>query len=77
MPDRGTSHEDRSAVRRATYAAIGFVASAVFGAILLIDGDWIPGAIIVVAAVVGLAVQIPILRRHGPGPSPPTSRPTT
>ena len=42
------------------------------------NGDWIPGGIIVAAAVVGLAAEIPVIRKlcstDWP-PSPPKSKP--
>ena len=49
----------------------------VFGIILLAKGDWIPGGIIVVAGVVGLSVQIPVIAklcRGGTVPSTPGSK---
>lgn len=68
---------DREArLRRLLVISAGFVASMGFGIILIASGDWIPGGIIVAAALVGLAVQIPGLRqlhRERSGPSPPRS----
>jgi predicted NAD/FAD-dependent oxidoreductase len=55
-----------------------FVAALVFGIILLADGDWIPGGIIVGATLLGLAVQIPVIRKLcsvGASSSPPKSKP--
>ncbi len=65
------SHQD--ATRLAVIVA-GFVLAGAFGIILIATGDWVPGGIIVAAALVGLAVQIPALRklrREGPAASPP------
>jgi hypothetical protein len=36
---------------------------------VLAGGDWIPGAIIVAAALVGLARQIPLIRKLCTGPT--------
>ncbi len=58
---------------------VAFAAGLAFGIILLVNGDWIPGGIIVAATLVGLAVQIPVIRKlcsRGPAPTPPRSRPT-
>ena len=60
---------------RTVFATVGFAAGVVFGTILLVvDHDWIPGSIIVVAALVGLAGQVPVIRRlcnEGRSPAPP------
>ena len=45
------------------FLAVGLLAALTFGAIVLAGGDWIPGAIIVVASLIGLAGQIPIIAR--------------
>ena len=51
-------------VRRTALTTFSFAAGLVFGVILLVvDHDWIPGSIIVGASLVGLAAQIPIIRR--------------
>ena len=53
---------------------VGLVAALVFGIIVLASGDWIPGTIIVVATLVGLAQQIPVIVRlctDGRPSSPP------
>lgn len=67
-------------VRRTALMTVTFAAALVFGVILLATGDWIPGGIIVVAALVGLAVQVPAIRKlcsDGPPPSQPRSRPSS
>ena len=46
---------------------------------MLANGDWMPGGIIVVATLIGLAGQIPVIRKlcNDPAaPSPPTRTPT-
>ena len=59
-----TGKEDFSRrVWRTALLAVGLLASLTFGAIVLAGGDWIPGAIIVVARLIGLARQIPIIAR--------------
>ena len=64
---------------RTVFATVGFAAGVVFGAILLVvDHDWIAGSIIVVAALVGLAAQVPVIRRlrnEGRSPAPPRHKP--
>jgi hypothetical protein len=67
-------------VRRTAIITLAFAAGLVFGIILLASGDWIPGGIIVASTVIGLAVQIPVIRKlcstERP-PSPPTSKPVS
>jgi hypothetical protein len=41
--------------------AVALVAALIFGIILLIGGDWIPGGIIVAATVIGLAARVPVI----------------
>ena len=65
-------------VRRTAFLTVGFVAGLVFAVVLLANGDWLPGAVILVATLVGLAAQLPIIRRicsKGPPPSPTTGKP--
>ena len=35
----------------------------VFGIIVLVSGDWLPGGIIVTASTLGLARQVPVIRK--------------
>jgi hypothetical protein len=59
-----TTKEDFSRrVWRTAFLAVGLLAALTFGAIVLAGGDWIPGAIIVVASLIGLAREIPIIAR--------------
>jgi len=65
-------------VRRTAFLTIGLAAALVFGIIVLVSGDWIPGTIIVVATVIGLAKQVPVIYRlctEEPSPSPRGHRP--
>jgi hypothetical protein len=58
-----TTKEDFSRrVWRTAFLAVGLLAALTFGAIVLAGGDWI-GAIIVVASLIGLARQLPIIAR--------------
>ena len=66
-------------VRRTAAITVALSAALVFGIVMLAGGDWIPGVITVVAALVGLAGQIPVIRdlcREGPAPSQSRSTPT-
>ena len=65
-------------VRRTAFLTIGLGAALVFGITVLATGDWIPGTIIVGAAVIGLANQISVIRRlrnEASSPSPPRHKP--
>ena len=69
-----TTKEDfNRRVWRTALLTVGLVAALIFGAIVLAGADWIPGAIIVVASLIGLATQIPIIARlcSEAAPSPP------
>ncbi len=44
--------------RQALALVVAFVAAGVLGLVLLLGGDWLPGAVIVAAALVGLVVQL-------------------
>jgi len=74
-----TAKEDfNRRVWRAALLTVGLTGALIFGAIALAGGAWIPGVIIVVASLIGLAGQIPIIAKlcGGPGPSPPHGKPT-
>jgi hypothetical protein len=74
-----TTKEDfNRQVWRTALLTVGLLAALIFGAIVLAGGDWIPGAIIVVASLIGLATQIQIIARlcSGAAPSPPHGKPT-
>jgi uncharacterized membrane protein YjjP (DUF1212 family) len=64
--------------RRTAFLTVGLAAALAFGIIVLVSGDWIPGTIIVVATLIGLARQVPVVRRlcsEERSPSPPTQKP--
>ena len=71
-----TAKEDfNRRVWRTALLTVALLAALIFGAIVLAGGDWIPGAIIVVASLIGLARQIPIIARLCSGAAPgPRSR---
>ena len=56
-------------VRRAAVMTVALGFALLFGIIVLAGGDWIPGAIIVAAALVGLAREIPLIRKLCTGPT--------
>jgi hypothetical protein len=65
-------------VRRTACLTLGLAAALVFGIIVLVSGDWLPGTIIVAAALIGLAQQIPTIRRlcsDDASSSPPRHKP--
>ena len=65
-------------VRRTAFLTVGLAAALVFGIIVLVTGDWLPGTIIVAATLTGLAGQVPVIRRLCSGessPSPPSHKP--
>lgn len=65
-------------VRQTAFLTVGLGAALVFGIIVLTTGDWIPGTIIVAATLIGLANQVPIIRRlcsEESSPSPPRHKP--
>jgi fatty acid desaturase len=74
-----TAKEDvNRRVWRTALMTVGLLAALIFGVIVLAGGDWIPGVIIVVASLVGLAAQIPIIARlcSGAAPSRPHGKAT-
>jgi hypothetical protein len=65
-------------VRRTALLTVGLAAALVFGIIVLVTGDWIPGTIIVAATLISLAKQVPVMRRlcgEESSPSPPRHKP--
>jgi hypothetical protein len=59
-------------VRRTAFLTVALAAALVFGITVLISGEWLPGGVIVAASLVGLAEQVPVIRRlcnGGPSPS--------
>ena len=65
-------------VRRTALLTVGLLGALIFGIIVLAGGDWVPGTVIVVASLIGLAGQISIINklcRHVP-PSAPHGKPS-
>jgi hypothetical protein len=54
-------------VRHTALITVALFMALVFGLFVLAGGDWIPGGITVVAALVGLARQISVIRDLGSG----------
>ena len=54
----------------ATLLTLALTAALVFGIIVLARGDWIPGTITVVASLVGLGREIPVINRLCRQPPP-------
>ncbi|HLY50188.1 MAG TPA: hypothetical protein VKR21_13420 [Solirubrobacteraceae bacterium] len=68
MVDDNFSHQ----VWRTAILTVALAACLVFGITVLASGDWLPGGIIVGASAVGLAREIPIIRKLCNGGPPPT-----
>jgi hypothetical protein len=67
----------RRRIIRAVAGTVAYLAFVVFGILLILDGDWVPGSLILGAGLVGWAVLVPIiggLCREGPAPSNPSSK---
>ena len=50
-------------VWRVAILSVALGACLIFGIIVLSSGDWLPGGIIVTASAVGLAREVPIIRK--------------
>jgi hypothetical protein len=64
---------------RTGFLTVGLFAALVFGIIVLAGGDWLPGATIVVASLIALGAQVPVIRKLCNDPaaaSPRTRKPT-
>ena len=59
MADEHFNHQ----VWRTAVITIALAACVVFGIVVLASGDWLPGGIIVATSTVGLARQVPLVRR--------------
>ena len=64
--------------RETALLTVALLSALIFGIIVLAGADWIPGTIIVVASVIGLARLIPAINRlcRQAPPSPPHGKPT-
>lgn len=73
----GKDEFDRQ-VRQTALLAVALLFALIFGIAVLAGSDWVPGTLIVVAALIGLGRLIPVINRlcrHQP-PSPPHGKPT-
>ncbi len=66
-------------VRRTAFLTVGLAAALIFGIVVLASGDWVPGTVIVVASLVGLVREVPVIRKlcSTPVPGPPRSTRTS
>jgi hypothetical protein len=74
-----TAKEDfNKRVWRTALLTVALLAALIFGIVVLAGSDWIPGAIIVVASLIGMARQIPVIAGlcNGATPSPPHGKPS-
>ena len=69
--------EFKRQARRTALLTVGLFAALIFGIIVLASGDWMPGVTIVVASLIALGVQIPVIRRlcSDPAATPQANRP--
>ena len=65
-------------VRLAASRTVPLAAALVFGIVVLASGDWLPGTVIVVASLVGLTREVPVVRKlcSEPAPGQPRSTPS-
>jgi hypothetical protein len=56
-------HDFNNQAWRAAIITVALAACLIFGIIVLASGDRLPGGIIVAASTVGLAREIPVIRR--------------
>jgi len=57
-------------VRQTAVTTVALSFALLFGITVLAGGDWVPGGIIVAAALVGLTRQVPLIRKLCTGPAP-------
>jgi hypothetical protein len=58
-----TSEDFNRQVWQAAIISVALAACLVFGIVVLASGDWLPGGIIVAASSVGLAREVPVIRK--------------
>ena len=65
-------------VRQTALLTAALLSALIFGIVVLVGGDWIPGALIVAASSIGLVRQVPIINklRGNARPSPRHGKPT-
>ena len=69
-------HVNRQA-RQTALLSVALLAALIFGIVVLVGGDWIPGTIIVSASLIGLARQITIISKLcNQTPAPPHGKST-
>jgi hypothetical protein len=56
-------HDFNHQIWQTAIITVALGACLVFGIIVLASGDWLPGGIIVAASAVGLARQVPVIRK--------------
>ena len=56
-------HELNRQVRRTALLTVALSAALIFGIVVLATGDWVPGTVIVVASLIGIARQVPVINR--------------
>lgn len=73
-----TKDEFNRQVRKTALLTVALLAALIFGIIVLVGGDWIPGTLIVAASLIGLARQIPIISKlcNQTPPVPPHGKAT-
>jgi hypothetical protein len=58
-----SQHNFNHQVWQAAVIMVGLGACLVFGIVVLTSGDWLPGGIVVAASSVGLAREVPVIRK--------------
>lgn len=56
-------HDFKHQVWRTAILTVALGACLIFGIVVLSTGDWLPGVIIVAASTVGLAREVPVIRK--------------
>jgi hypothetical protein len=56
-------HDFNHQIWQTAVITVALGACFVFGIIVLVSGDWLPGGIIVAASAAGVARQIPVIRK--------------
>lgn len=56
-------HDFNHQIWRTAIITLALAACLIFGIIVLSGGDWLPGGIIVGASTIGLAREVPVIRK--------------